>query len=185
MKPPRQMMTVFVISSVFLLFSLPFHANGQAVTPDSLGNPVDSLAREGKKPIADTAQAADLRSSRTAMLLSLFIPGAGQVYNESYWKAGIITAAEVTLASLAVREHLLLTNISTQLPSSVPDSIREDLITGYRDRRNAFAFLAGVAIIYSISDAYVDAHMFHFREQQTLSVVPSDRGLGFSAKLNF
>lgn len=178
-------MTGFALSSLFLFFILPFLANGQAVTPDSLGKPVDSLAQDVKKTIADTAQAADLRSPRTAMLLSLLIPGAGQVYNESYWKAGIIAAVEVTLASLAVREHLLLTNVSTQLPSSVPDSIREDLITSYRDRRNAFVFLAGVAIIYSISDAYVDAHMFHFREQQTLSIVPSDHGLGLSAKLNF
>lgn len=183
--------TFLVVFALTLLFTLPFQANAQAAADadapasDSLGKPVDSLARAKNKPAADTVSITDLRSPRTAMLLSLFIPGAGQFYNESYWKGGIIAAAEVTLASLAVREHLLLTKVSADLQSSLPDSIKENLLTDYKDRRNAFAFLAGVAIIYSLSDAYVDAHMFHFREQQTLSVAPSDHGLGLSAKLNF
>jgi hypothetical protein len=186
MKPCLRFLTCFALFPLTLILAFPSPACGQAV-PDaqaqnSLGKAVDSVAVNGTRPAADTAGTLDLRSPRTAMLLSLLVPGGGQFYNESYWKGGIIAATEIAFASLAVREHMLMTNISGMLPS---DSASDNLVASYRDRRNAYVFLAGVAIIYSISDAYVDAHMFHFREQQTLSLVPTDKGPGLSVKLNF
>ncbi len=186
-------LTILAAISLIFMFTLPSPASGQDVrastsAPDSTGRSGDSLNLSAGRPgtdTLDTLAGKDLKSVRTAMLLSLFVPGGGQFYNESYWKGGIIAAAEIAFASLTVREHLLLMDIEKTLPSGVPDSIKENLITSYRDRRNAFAFLTGAVIIYALSDAYVDSHMFHFREQQRLSLVPADRGLGIALRLNF
>jgi hypothetical protein len=54
----------------------------------------------GAKP--DSAWAPN---PRTALALSLFLPGAGQIYNRAYWKAPIVWAALGLPAYLTYREH--------------------------------------------------------------------------------
>lgn len=139
--------------------------------------------------LADTLQTteepqAPSKSVPAAMLLSTFIPGGGQVYNQSYAKAGLIAGAEATLAFFTVREHLLMKDIE-QSWTEVPDSARDAVMNSHRDRRNVFAFFTGAVIAFSVADAYVDAHMFGFRESQTLSLAPSTRGLGLCLNYRF
>lgn len=72
--------------------------------PDSVA---DSL-KQGNIVKADTSHEADTtqvdttlkHSPRLAALLSTFIPGAGQVYNEKYWKVPVIYAGLITCAIL-------------------------------------------------------------------------------------
>lgn len=129
---------------------------------------------------SDTLSTKPLKSVRTAMLLSLFLPGGGQFYNESYWKAGVIAAAEIGFAAFAARQELLLLNLDTAWTRAYPDSARE-----YAYRRNALFFLTGVVIAYSVADAYVDANMFHFRESQRLTLEPATNGLGLALRYRF
>jgi hypothetical protein len=163
------------------------------VIPDSL--PPDTIPPEPADTVPvgpDTAQAVPARPKKkvaTAMLLSAFIPGAGQFYNESFAKGGLIAAAEIALASFTIREHLLMIGVDEMWAEDVPDSIKgpriDSLRNEHRDRRNVFAFFTGAVIAFAVSDAYVDAHMFGFREAQRLSLVPADQGLGLAIRYRF
>jgi hypothetical protein len=155
------------------------------VTPDSL--PPDTITPEPADTVPaepDTAQAAPRGPKKrvgTAMLLSAFIPGGGQLYNESYWKGGIAAAAEIALASFTVREQLLMSSVEETWSGAAQDSV----YTIHRNRRNVYAFFTGAVIVFAVSDAYVDAHMFGFKEAQRLSLEPSDQGLGLALHYRF
>lgn len=151
-----------------------------SLPPDTITpEPVDTVPAE-----PDTAEAVSARPKKrvgTAMLLSAFIPGGGQFYNESYAKGGLVAAAEIALASFTVREQLLMNSVDETFSGAARDSVR----TIHRNRRNVYAFFTGVVIALAVSDAYVDAHMFGFREAQRLSLEPSERGLGLAVRYRF
>jgi hypothetical protein len=155
------------------------------VVPDSL--PEDTIPPEHADTLTaepDTAQAAPVKPQKSvaaAMLLSTFIPGGGQFYNESHWKGGIVAAAEITLASFTIREQLLISTLDEAFSGAALDSVR----TVHRNRRNVYAFFTGAVIAFAVSDAYVDAHMFGFRESQRLSLEPSERGVGLALLYRF
>ena len=84
------------------------------------------------------------RSPRGAMLRSLAVPGWGQFYNQKTIKAGVIAAAEVgSVVAFFVRR----------------DEIRRNRIPGQTSDRNLFLFSTLGVILYSMADAYVDAHL--------------------------
>lgn len=179
------------LSLIILITALPLPATaqlesaGQERVPTSLPDPATVSADTATTGSAKHAG----KSVRTAMLLSTFIPGGGQFYNESYWKGGLIAAAELTLASLAVREHLLMKDVERMWSEEVPDSIKrpkiDTLSWEYRDRRNIWAFFTGVVVAFSVADAYVDANMFGFKESQRLTIGPAGKGLGFAVRYRF
>ncbi|TKJ43022.1 hypothetical protein CEE36_05930 [candidate division TA06 bacterium B3_TA06] len=162
---------------------------------ETTSSPPESNAQDSLKTPADTAitspkgEMERKNQVRTAMLLSAFIPGAGQLYNESYAKGGLIAAAEIALACFTVREHLLMIGVDEMWSDDVPSSVKGPRIDSLRnlhqDRRNVFAFFTGAVIAFAVSDAYVDAHMFRFKEQQRLSLVPAEQGIGLALRYRF
>ncbi len=177
--------------SLFIAIALPLagqtdEASMPVETVESV--PHDSIEVESDSISADSAKEQG-KSVRTAMLLSTFIPGAGQLYNESYAKGGLIAAAEITLACFTVREHLLMIGVDEMWAEDVPDSLKGpkiDSLRGLRrDRRNVYAFFTGAVVAFAVSDAYVDAHMFGFSQSQRLSLVPADRGIGLAVNFRF
>lgn len=81
-------------------------------TPFATGNPrVDMFSvltpqptpggTEAVSPLLQDMEARE-RSPLLAAGLSLVVPGAGQVYNEDYWKAGIFIAAEAATWIIAI-----------------------------------------------------------------------------------
>ena len=85
-----------------------------------------------------------VRSPRGAMLRSLAVPGWGQFYNQKTIKAGVIAVAEVgSVVAFFVRRN----------------EIRRNQIPGQTSERNIFLFGTLGVILYSIADAYVDAHL--------------------------
>ncbi len=121
---------------------------------------------------ADTARVrfpAPRKSPGTAVLLSLVLPGGGQVYTGRYWKAAIIAPVEVGLAGLSVNDHLSATR-----------ALAAGDTTGYtrlRDRRNAFLWWTGAVLAFSMADAYVSAQMYAFDRQMQFALGPARAGL--------
>jgi hypothetical protein len=145
---------------------------------------------------------------KKATVLALVLPGAGQIYNKKYWKAGIVYAGIGGLAymwryntdSLARYQNILVskidgdTNTLDLSPNRSEASIRSD-----RDfhRRYRDVSLIGFVVLYALQaiDANVDAHLKEFTVNEDLSMniqpdicrMKSGMGLynGFTVTLKF
>jgi len=114
------------------------------------------------------------KSPSGAIYRSLIIPGWGQLYTGSYWKAPIFFAGASTLTYFIIsnnseyqkysKEYNRLTD-KTTIQAQIIRNKREY----YRDNRDLSAFyLLGVYVLAAV-DAYVDAHLYDFTIDDNLS----------------
>ena len=92
------------------------------------------------------------------MVRSIFVPGWGQFYNGKWFKGVVIAGVEVGLVANAV----VLNQWANQAQT-------EEEFFFYIDNRNLSFLLLGATILYSMADAYVDAHLFNFDESPELT----------------
>jgi hypothetical protein len=105
---------------------------------------------------------AKQKSPSGAMLRSLAFPGWGQFYSEKYFKAAVVFGIEAALAL----------SVSYQNDQMHRFDKMGDTEAGkfYRNDRNRLIWwLAGFAI-FSMGDAYVDAHLFNYDISPGLSL---------------
>ena len=106
-------------------------------------------------------------SPRKATLLALALPGAGQIYNQKYWKAPIVYAglgASVYAIGMFRKNMITLNDSITgiYLLGKTPSSQLINDRDNQRSRRDiAILCLAGVYVL-QILDATVDAHFYKF-----------------------
>lgn len=121
----------------------------------------------------------------TAWKLSALLPGAGQIYNKSYWKPPII------YAGLGVFTYLIIDNHNkyklyrhSYIAKTV--GVREDYHTEFsvdavlaqrnyhRQTRDLCVILGSFWYALNIVEAYVDAHLKHFdvSEKISWSIIP-------------
>ncbi|NIR65937.1 MAG: hypothetical protein GWN61_17055 [candidate division Zixibacteria bacterium] len=115
----------------------------------------DSLVIEKRKSHSPTG----------ALLRSLVIPGWGQLYNDKYIKAGLIAGLESFLI-YQTAYYWDKTSTYEDLYTSDTNSVtRLDKFLQYdryRDLRNQHIWFLGITVVFSIFDAYVDAHLKNF-----------------------
>lgn len=116
-----------------------------------------------------TLQATALKSPGKAVLLSLLLPGGGQVYTGRAWKTALIAPAEVTLGYLAVREHVY----ALDALSAGDDAA----YVRHRDRRTVFLWWTGAVVAFSMADAYVSAQMYGFDREMRFTMGPLHAGV--------
>jgi len=108
-----------------------------------------------------------VHSPRKATLLALALPGAGQIYNQKYWKAPIVYAglgASVYAIGMFRKNMITLNDSITgiYLLGKTPSSQLINDRDNQRSRRDiAILCLAGVYVL-QILDATVDAHFYKF-----------------------
>jgi hypothetical protein len=128
------------------------------VSPDTLGRGLSSVSA----PLHET------KSPWVAVGLSAIAPGAGQIYNENYWKAPVIWALggywvyEWTKQNNRYWEFRALYDQS--ITPSLPAGNRQykDLREFYHDERDKFAWFIGGLYFLNLLDAYVGAHLYDF-----------------------
>jgi hypothetical protein len=170
---------------ILVVPSLASHAQVELPADTLLRRPsddVDTTADIPKPFERMTASAIDTprvtgphKSPGLAMLLSAVLPGAGQVYNESYWKTPIILGFGIYFTS-----HWLHNN---RLYREYRDRYRESLLespTGntqfqrfrdfYSDQRDTFAWYFLILYLINVADAYVDASLYSFDVSDDLSI---------------
>jgi len=95
------------------------------------------------------------------MFRSLLLPGWGQAYNRRPLKAVIVGGIEEGLIYGVYRQH--------QLFMDERRFGNEPIALAYREDRNRMAWMLAGVLIFSMTDAYVDAHLYHFDVSDKLS----------------
>ena len=108
------------------------------------------------------------KSPGLAVLFSAALPGAGQLYNESYWKVPVIWG----LGGYWVYEWIDLNkkykDFQDQFQKSINtlppygDTQLQRVRDFYRDERDKFAWYLGALYVVNLLDAYVTANLYDF-----------------------
>jgi len=114
---------------------------------------------------------------RTSLVLSLVVPGAGQIYNRAYWKAPIVWGALALPAYYAYQEHRSYLSYRQAYQKSLQDpaayAIPSENLRRLREyhRQNRDVFLLTAIVLYGLAagEAYTDAHLYGFRVEAHLS----------------
>jgi hypothetical protein len=133
------------------------------------------------------------KSTLLAMGLSAVFPGAGQIYNESYWKTPIIIGLGGWFVYEWIQNNKLYRDYRDQYNASItPTATSGDsrLLTireFYRDQRDSFAWYLGLLYAVNILDAYVDASLYDFGKDSKVSLrtFPQPTGIAINLKLSF
>ena len=106
-----------------------------------------------------TSKDTTTKNPTGAMLRSIVVPGWGQFYNGKWLKGLVIAGAEVGFITNAI-----------VLNKWAHEATTEEEFLYYIDNRNLSFWLLGATILYSMADAYVDAHLFGFDESPDLTL---------------
>jgi len=101
------------------------------------------------------------KSAWGAVFRSAVIPGLGQIYNESYWKAPVVWGFSgwfIYNYALNNKNYKNYRNLFLKTQNSEDKVIREF----YKDQRDLFAMYFVFTYLANLVDAYVDAHLFDF-----------------------
>jgi len=123
--------------------------------------------KEGNNQNSDTTFVMH-KSPLGAVLMSAVIPGLGQIYNESYWKAPIIWGIgawfiynwDYNNDRYKFYKNLYLSNLNPRV---------RDIRTNFRDQRDLFTIYMALLYILNLVDAYVDAHLYDFTVEENFS----------------
>jgi len=107
----------------------------------------------------DSTKNEIVKSPRGAMLRSIFIPGAGQLYNGKWLKAILVFGVEAGLVANGVY-------LNDKLRAAKEDYAREF----YAEQKSVNNWRMLAFILLSSVDAYIDAHLADFDESPNLSL---------------
>jgi len=161
-----------------------------AVTPSLFGQPEPEPASQDSvilpEPIIPNGMAAErvdtvtkyqsTKSPGLAMLLSAVVPGAGQAYNESYWKIPVVVGFGVYFTSMWLHNNRLYHDYRDQYLESFTPEIPggngrlSTLREFYRDQRDTFTWYFFILYFLNVADAYVDASLYDFNVGDDLSI---------------
>ena len=108
------------------------------------------------------------KSPLIAVLLSAALPGAGQFYNQSYWKIPIITGLVGYFGYEYIRNNNKFKDYRDQYDATITpanpfgDENLKTLREFYRNQRDDFVWYFIIVYVVNLVDAYVDAHLFDF-----------------------
>ncbi len=188
MKPMLRLVALLVLSSCFHPLAL---ARG-LMPPDSVTlQTTDSLQESPAVPFTqisvstpDTVSShySPTKSPGLAMLFSAVLPGAGQFYNESYWKVPVALGFGTYFASEWLNNNRRVQDarekynaaLSTD-PAEASTQLR--LREFYKKQRDTFAWYFLIFYLVNVADAYVDASLYDFDVGDNLSlrVIPDQR----------
>lgn len=141
------------------------------LSPRSVVPEEPSVVHADSTPVKKT----DGKSPTLAMLLSAALPGAGQVYNRSYWKAPIIIGFGVYFLSSWLDQNRRYEEAREKYQQSLTTSaqgdsrelLRRDF---YRDQRDTFTWYLVILYVLNLADAYVDASLYDFNVGGDLAI---------------
>lgn len=122
------------------------------------------------------------KNPKKAATLSLFIPGGGQYYNESYIKSAFWATTEVFFIGLTYYHYSRVVYWQDKRSEAVDESTWNNCNGHVKDqlekRNNGYWWLGGT-IILSVMDAFVDATLYNYdKEKQKIHMELSYNYIG-------
>ena len=186
-----------MLSRLIIIFSLL-----GAITQISFGQSADTLKPQTYDILLE-GEGAKQKDPERAALLSAAFPGAGQIYNDKYWKVPIVLGGGAALGYGIHWNHVRYVDTRNALfavrtgnidPENPLHGLSENTLESETDRfrRDRDFLIIGSILAYFIviTDAYVDAHLKNFPKRgSTIRIMPSIRqdfgGLSGGLALNF
>lgn len=181
------MKTFRTILIIFLVF-VGFKSIAQV---DSLST--DSLIVIPSKENVKTKKTLSRHSPKKALILSLALPGAGQIYNRKYWKLPIVYGGLGALGYLSVyngrrytcyrRSYLAMVDSDPLTVNTCDPNLSQSEMKLLRDNYQRFYEFSVVGMVgfYLLvaADAFVDAHLMDFdiSDDLSLKIKPSFEAL--------
>ena len=166
---------LFLITGIAFFYLMAFETKAQQSALDT------SQSDVSKSKIMSFLRDT-IHSPKKAMILSTFIPGAGQIYNRKYWKFPIVYAGFAGLGYSFVfnnNKYLKYKNeyinrvLDPTLKPKQGEYTTEELNVlqeSYRRYRDLSVIGAFVLFTFNIIDAGVDAHLLNFNVDENLSL---------------
>lgn len=147
-----------------------------ALLPDSTAKPEIAPGEITATRVDTVTKYQPTKSPGLAMLLSAVVPGAGQFYNESYWKVPVVMGFGVYFATQWLHYNRVyhdyrdkyLASFTPELPGG--DGYLQSLREFYRDQRDTFTWYFFILYFLNVADAYVDASLYDFNVNDNLSI---------------
>lgn len=151
-----------------LIFSLSLSAQRDSVKYEEVNEiPTDS---------------SEIHSVSRATWLSTLLPGAGQAYNEKYWKMPIVYAGLGACGYFAVENHRLYRQYLDAFLMRIDSTTGNDpyyniyserqlieLQNIYRDWRDLSLIIGAAVWALNVVDAHVDAHLYYYNVNEDLT----------------
>lgn len=103
-----------------------------------------------------------------AMVLSAVIPGAGQIYNESYYKAGGFIALQGFFIGSLIYNHRQVNRYYDKALDSGGEEYHYNIRQHNKhfDRRQNDMWWLGTVVFLSAVDAFVDANLYNYEQEK-------------------
>jgi hypothetical protein len=151
-------------------------------------------------------------SVKKATTLSMICPGAGQVYNGSFWKVPIVLGGIATMGYIVdfnnrgYQRYRKAYNLLTDGDDNTVDEFKgrhsatvlKNTRDAFRRNRDLSIILTGAFYLLNVVDAHVDAHLqdYDISDELAINVTPSildistptsgrTQGVGLSMSINF
>ena len=154
-----------------------------------LADPNSPAARRVRRDSIRVARMGTLDEPRFVMLRSLLLPGWGQIHNRAWFKAAIVAGGEGWFVSDLVSDNHKLKDLDAAVAAAdrAGDYDARNLaVERYNARLDHMVgreWLLGGLLVYSLIDAYVDAHFVNFQfEFEHDSARPSGVRLGLEKR---
>jgi hypothetical protein len=142
-----------------------------AATTVGMAMPVDSSKG------SDSQEARPVKSTQTAVLASLILPGLGQAYTENYWKIPLFTGTAAVSAVLFFQNNSQFSTASNEYDKALADGTNAATVNlllrrreVYRDNRDMSAVVFLITYALAAVDAYVGAELYSFDTGEKLSM---------------
>ncbi len=138
---------------------------------------LNPLKAQNTDSLPTLAENITVHSPHKASVLSLVLPGAGQFYNQKYWKIPVVYGALAASGYYFIDYNKKVQTQNDYFKSLYAAGKQPNVFEiDQRDNDRVSRDVAGIAFVLvyvlQVVDATVDAHFFQFNIDQNLSVQP-------------
>lgn len=145
-----------------------------ALLPDTVHRPFNEDSAVAKAMWTPDTVLRRGKSTTIALFASMVVPGAGQIYNASYWKAPVVWGLEYYFISVYRQQNKLYQQYRTAYAASFDtlhtsgDMYLKSNRDFYLRQRDTFGWYIAIAYVVNLLDAYVDASLYNFEVSPNL-----------------